>query len=324
MLPSQQERGWGRPTLGEVLKTGILMQNSILLNLILNPSPVEKDFKIQNQSTLPAGVRGFMKISFIGSGNVAWHLALAFENAGHSVLEVFSRDISKAKHLASYLYNAKAKADLDFSESKAELFILAVSDDAMAEVCSKIELPQNAVIAHTSGSKSLTDLQNLMNEYHETAVECAVFYPLMTFSAKVKVEIKEVPFCIEAYQVTICDLLVKLAQQLSKTVYLVNSSERKVLHIGAVFACNFTNHLLGLAQYILEKENLEFDLLKPLIKETTRKSLTADHAADVQTGPAVRGDNTIIKKHLGYLSNEDDLYKVYQTLTNSIQEWHEI
>ncbi len=265
-----------------------------------------------------------MRISFIGSGNVAWHLALAFENVGHSVLEVFSRDISKAKHLASYLYNAKAKADLDFSESKAELFILAVSDDAMTEVCRKVKLPQNTIIAHTSGSKSLTDLQHLMEENHEIAIECAVFYPLMTFTAGVKIEIKEVPFCIESYQPNIRDLLVKLAQQLSKTVYLVNSSERKVLHIGAVFACNFTNHLLGLAQYLLEKENLEFALLKPLIKETLRKSLSADHAADVQTGPAVRGDNAIIKNHLGYLSNEDDLYKVYKTLSSSIQEWHEI
>jgi predicted short-subunit dehydrogenase-like oxidoreductase (DUF2520 family) len=250
------------------------------------------------------------KISFIGSGNVAWHLALALENVGHSVLEVF--------------YNAKVKTDLDFSESKAEIFILAVADDAMTEVCKVLKLPQNTIIAHTSGSKSLNDLKDLIEEYQPFEMDCAVFYPLMTFTAGVKIEIKDVPFCIESYNVPTRDLLTKMAQQLSKTVYLVSSAERKVLHIGAVFACNFTNHLLSLSQYILEKENLDFDLLKPLIKETLRKSLTADHAADVQTGPAVRGDNGTIKKHLGYLSEEDDLYKVYKTLSNSIQEWHEV
>jgi predicted short-subunit dehydrogenase-like oxidoreductase (DUF2520 family) len=264
------------------------------------------------------------KISFIGSGNVAWHLALAFENVGHSIVEVFSRDVNKAKFVASYLYNAKVKTDLDFSESAAEIFILAVSDDAMTEVCKKLKLPQNVIIAHTSGSKSLNDLKELIEEYQTFEVDCAVFYPLMTFTAGVKVDIKEIPFCIESYNVPTRDLLVKMAQQLSKTVYLVSSSERKILHIGAVFACNFTNHLLSLSQHILEKEHLEFDLLKPLIKETLRKSLTADHASDVQTGPAVRGDDGTIKKHLGYLSDEEDLYKVYKTLSNSIQEWHEV
>lgn len=264
-----------------------------------------------------------MKISLIGAGNVAWHLGLALENAGHSVIEVFSRDIKKAKYLTSFLYNAKPQNELDFSESKADLFILSVSDNAIPEVCSKLVLPENAILAHTSGTKSLKDFEELMELNHDLPVECAVFYPLMTFTMGVRLDMQTVPFCIESYSVTVREMLVKLGQQMSKTVYLVSSEERKTLHVGAVFACNFTNHLIGLSKHILDKESLDFELLKPIIRETIRKALGVEHPADVQTGPAVRGDSTTIKRHLGYLSADEDLYKVYKTLTQSIQEWHE-
>ncbi|MDZ7935170.1 MAG: NAD(P)-binding domain-containing protein [Emticicia sp.] len=122
-----------------------------------------------------------MKVSIIGSGNVGWHLAIAFENHHHTVCEVFSRDRAKAEKLSAMLYKATAKTDLDFSESDAELFFLSVSDDAMEEVCSKLILPENAILAHTSGSKSLDDLQKLMLIYHDLPVKCAVFLSINDF-----------------------------------------------------------------------------------------------------------------------------------------------
>ena len=143
-----------------------------------------------------------MKISMIGAGNVAWHLSIAFENHHHQVCEIYSRQLSKAKALTSMLYQAEATTSLDFSESKAELFILAVSDDAIAEVCSKLVLPENAILAHTSGTKSLNELQQLMVSYHDLPIRCAVLYPLMTFSIQKKIQMKEVPFCIEADEET--------------------------------------------------------------------------------------------------------------------------
>ena len=141
-----------------------------------------------------------MKISFIGAGNVAWHLSQAVEQAGHSVSEVFSRNETKALKLCTMLYAAEAKTDLDFAESAADLFILAVADDAIPDVCSKIVLPENAIIAHTSGSKSLEDLQKLMQIHHDLPVTSAVFYPLMTFSIGKKMDLKEIPFCIESQE----------------------------------------------------------------------------------------------------------------------------
>ncbi len=263
-----------------------------------------------------------MKISMIGAGNVAWHLSIAFENHHHQICEVFSRQQSKAKALTAMLYQAKATDELDFSESEAELFILAVSDDAISDVCSKLVLPENAILAHTSGTKSLQDLQKLMLSFHDLPIRCAVFYPLMTFSIHKKMSLKEVPFCIEADDEEAESQLVELGQGLSNTVYLVNSQERKVLHIAAVFACNFTNHLLALAKEITNNQDLEFDLLKPLIKETFQKALEAEHPADVQTGPAVRGDKTTINNHLVYLKDQNDLFEIYEILSESIQKWH--
>ncbi|MFD2523773.1 Rossmann-like and DUF2520 domain-containing protein [Emticicia soli] len=263
-----------------------------------------------------------MKISMIGAGNVAWHLSIAFENHHHQVCEVFSRQQSKAKALTAMLYQAEAKTDLDFSDSKAELFILAVADDAIAEVCSMLVLPENAILAHTSGTKSLEDLQKLIGSFHDLPIRCAVFYPLMTFSKQKKMQLKEVPFCIESDDAEAESQLVRLAQGMSNTVYLVSSQERKVLHVAAVFACNFTNHLMALAKEITNDEDLEFDLLKPLIRETFQKALAAEHPADVQTGPAVRGDKSTINNHLVYLNNRPDLFEIYEIMSESIQQWH--
>jgi predicted short-subunit dehydrogenase-like oxidoreductase (DUF2520 family) len=260
-----------------------------------------------------------MKISIIGSGNVAWHLGIALENHHHQIYEVFSRQKSKASHLTAMLYQAEAKTDLDFSESKAELFILAVADDAMNEVCEQLILPENAILAHTSGSKSLEDLQKLMLIHHDLPVKCAVLYPLMTFSAGKKLDLKTVPFCIEASDDETEQQLVEIAQEMSNTVYLISSDERKVLHVAAVFACNFTNHLLALAKSITDSEDLEFDLLKPIISETFKKALTAENPADVQTGPAIRRDKSIINRHLDYLKEDENLVEIYEVLTESIQ-----
>ena len=260
-----------------------------------------------------------MKISIIGSGNVGWHLGIALENHHHPICEVFSRKSEKATRLSSMLYQAKIKTDLDFSESVAELFILAVADDAINDVCEQLILPENAILAHTSGSKSLEDLQKLMLIHHDLPVKCGVFYPLMTFSAGKKLDLKTVPFCIEASDDETEQKLVEIAQEMSNTVYLINSDERKVLHVAAVFACNFTNHLLALAKSITDSEDLEFDLLKPIIQETFRKALAANDPADVQTGPAIRRDKSIINRHLDYLKEDENLVEIYEVLTESIQ-----
>jgi predicted short-subunit dehydrogenase-like oxidoreductase (DUF2520 family) len=262
-----------------------------------------------------------MKLSFIGAGNLAWHLAMAFENAGHFICEVYSRDEKNARQLISMLYDARLNPDLNFAESESELFVLAIPDDAIEDVAAQLVLPENAIVVHTSGSKSLEILHRLMAIYSDVPVRTGVFYPLQTFSKGTNaLSFEGIPLCIEASDKETETQLIALGHELSQIVYLVNSHERKVLHIAAVFACNFTNYLLGIAKDLTDSENLEFDLLKPLIEETFQKALDSRHPALVQTGPARRGDINTLSLHLDYLSNKPELLQLYRILSDGIQQ----
>lgn len=250
-------------------------------------------------------------ISLIGSGNVAWHLGQALEKAGHKIGEVYSRKPRHAEQLAERLYDARVTSSLDFSESTSGVFILCVSDDAVAAVADKIILPdEESILCHTSGTQPL----GVLGDREKTGV----FYPLQTFSKSRRPDIGTVPFCIEASDLHSEALLVEIAQSLSRTVYLVNSEERKVLHLSAVFACNFTNHLLAVAKELLDQKELDFELLKPLIRETFAKALEASDPAIVQTGPAARGDFQTIRKHMDYLQEMPQREALYKVLTDSI------
>jgi len=147
-----------------------------------------------------------------------------------------------------------------------------------------------------------------MNVYSDVPINTGVFYPLQTFSrGQDFLSFEEIPLCIEANDAITEKLLVKLGQELSNIVYLVDSQERRLLHMAAVFACNFTNHLLGIAKDLTDSYELEFDLLRPLIRETIRKGLAANHPAEVQTGPARRGDRATMQAHLDLLVDRPQL-----------------
>lgn len=254
-------------------------------------------------------------LTFIGAGNVAWHLTQALEDAGHRIAEVYSRELSHAQQLCRQLYDTQPTTSLDFSKSPSEIFIISVKDDAVAAVADQLIVPQGVTIYHTSGTLPLAVLKRFPNR--------GVFYPLQTFSKSRPLDIERVPFCLEASHPATEQQLVTLAQSISKTVYLVSSEERKILHIGAVFACNFTNHLFSIARQLVEKENLEFELLKPLIEETVAKALATDDPAKVQTGPAIRHDVQTIQHHLRYLKEQPFNQKIYKLLTESIQSGSE-
>ncbi len=261
-------------------------------------------------------------IAVIGTGNLAWHLSIELEKAGYSITDIAARDRIKAIELSNTLYETNVVNNFDFSESSAEIFFLCVSDDAILEVANKLVLPENAIVVHTSGTKPMSDLQAIFDPYDEQRPNVGVFYPLMTFTRGKPVDFKEIPICIEAENDFVKVHLLSIAQTLSNDVSLINSEERLALHIAAVFSCNFTNHLWALSKEILESEGLDFDMLHPIIHATVKKALLAKHPAEVQTGPAKRHDENTIKKHMDYLSEDEDLRTVYKTLTSSINDWH--
>jgi len=227
-----------------------------------------------------------ISVLLIGKGNVATHLRNTFLSIDNIVFtQISSRDLTNIP--------------------KADITIIAVTDDAIAEVSSKIK---NPLVVHTSGACSINELKNTTNK--------GVFYMLQTFSLEKKVELNEVPFCLEAENKNDEDQLKELANLLSKKIYTVKSEQRKALHVAAVFVNNFTNYMYKIGNDICKEHQVPFDILLPLIKETASKieTLLPEKA---QTGPAIRNDKKTIKNHLDLLNIEQQ--KIYKMITKSIQ-----
>lgn len=249
-----------------------------------------------------------MRITLIGSGNVATHLGAALKNAGHNITQVYSPDL---QHAALLAYHIKAEAinNLQQINTQTDAFIIAIKDDAI-EGIARVLAPLNRLILHTSGS---TDI-GILTKY---TAKAGVFYPLQTFSKVKELDFRTVPLCIEGAADAVTAQIKELAQSISNKVYEVNSAQRRVLHLAAVFACNFPNYLYGIAETLLAGHQLDFDLLRPLIAETAEK-IQHKLPAEVQTGPAVRNDTITMNKHLEMLQQELVLQQIYQLLSQGI------
>lgn len=245
-----------------------------------------------------------ISISIIGSGNVAQHLIKAVTKSNNlELVQVFARNPESCYHLID-----SEKIICDYSDFKeADLYLISVSDDAISEVSSQL-LFKNKLVAHTSGSVSIDALNGKNRK--------AGFYPLQTFSKNKEINFKEIPICLEAQNETDLELLKKVAESISNVVLEINSTQRKSLHVSAVFVSNFVNHLYKIGYDICEENKVSFDILKPLIIETANKVLTLT-PNEAQTGPAKRKDTQTINSHLALLTNENqkDIYKI---LTKSI------
>ncbi len=252
-----------------------------------------------------------MDVSFIGSGNLAWHLAPALDNAGCVVREVYSRNPRHAEALTERLYQADVKATLDFSSSKSRLFLIATSDTAIEEVAMNIVLPDDAILAHCSGSQPLNILQFAAAEH------TGVLYPLQTFSRAKRIDFAAVPLFVECSTPESEHQLMTVARAISQSVRKITSEERRALHVAAVFASNFPNHMLAMAKKILQANSLDFDLLKPLIQETITKSLNLGPEAS-QTGPAARGDLEVLDRHMEFLRDDERASELYRIVSQHI------
>ena len=243
-----------------------------------------------------------ISVVIVGSGNVAKHLIKSFIRMDNiNLKQVYTRN-SKDEAL---LNNTVATTN-DLSLIKeADITIIAVRDDAIANISSQIK---NPLVVHTSGSVEMKALKNASNK--------GVFYPLQSFSKQKEINFKNMPICLEAEHKHDLIKLEKLASLLQGDVYYLSSLQRKKIHVAAVFVNNFTNHMYTIAYDICEEHNVPFDILKPLILETSDKikKLTPK---DAQTGPAKRSDEETIKNHLNLLSETQQ--ELYLKITQSIQ-----
>ena len=251
-----------------------------------------------------------VKVVIIGSGNVAQHLIAAFQNTqilGSEVelIQVYSRQKASVSHLVDL---EQITNDLD-TLAEADLYIIAVSDDAIGAISSQLPF-KNRLVVHTSGSVPLHALDEDNRK--------GVFYPLQTFTKNKAVDFKIIPICLESENATDYQLLDKVAKSISEKVFAINSEQRKALHVAAVFVNNFTNHLYQIGQEICQEHQVPFEILKPLIAETANKIMVLS-PEEAQTGPAKRNDTATIEAHEAFLSQANHL-NIYKTLTQSILE----
>jgi len=246
-----------------------------------------------------------IRITLIGSGNVAQHLIKAFSKSELvEIVQVFAR---KKETLASVIDYDKIVNDFE-DLKEADLYIIAVSDNAITEVSQQLPF-NNQLVVHTSGTASI-DTLDIKNRR-------GVFYPLQTFSKNKDIDFSVIPICLEAENTFDFRDLDTVAKSISNAVFPINSEQRKALHVAAVFVNNFTNHLYQIGQEICDENQVSFEILKPLIQETAEKIMTLD-PIDAQTGPAKRDDSSTIAAHLEYLTNENQK-NIYKILTQSIQ-----
>lgn len=248
-----------------------------------------------------------MQIVIIGSGNVAYHLAKAFKESGVEVSQIFGRNFAELSKISEELgipFSTETIAD-------ADLYLISVSDNSIPEV-SKLVKKENCLVAHTSGSVSR---EALHGSYRKS-----VFYPLQTFSKSKKLDYSKIPFFIDAENESDEEILRNLALKISKNVMFADSKKRKYIHLTAVFACNFVNHLYARAKEISDSQNIPFDYFLPLIDETTQKIHELEPKL-AQTGPAVRGDIKVLELHEQLITDEEKL-KIYKILNESIKKMY--
>ena len=249
-----------------------------------------------------------ISVVILGAGNIATHLFNVFEQSDHiHVKQWYNRTID---HLNHYKNKVDITDDLSTLE-EADLYIIAVSDDVVARVSTKLPF-ENRLVVHTSGTVNIHDLDKKNRR--------GVFYPLQSFSKAAPIDFANVPICIEALDKTDFKTLKYLAKTIGSPSYKINTDQRRSLHLAAVFVNNFTNQLYRIAHEITESQGVEFDVLKPLILETAKKVQDLSPYM-AQTGPAKRNDKKTLKKHLDLLKNEHHR-AVYELLTQSIQNTH--
>jgi predicted short-subunit dehydrogenase-like oxidoreductase (DUF2520 family) len=250
-----------------------------------------------------------MNIVIIGTGNVATVLGKKFKEAGHHILQVFGRDASAASKLA-YQFDTGSTNYWSVIRKDADVYIVAVADDAIHEVAKHVHVP-GRVVAHTAASVKKDVLKNMSHHY-------GVFYPLQSLRKNMK-ELPGIPVFIDASDEVAKKKLEELARSISQEKVLMADDEKRIkMHVAAVLVSNFTNHLYKLAEDYCNREGIEFNLLIPLIEETAKR-LESVSPSKAQTGPAIRHDEPTIQQHLALLEKYPHLKKIYEMMTESIQ-----
>ncbi len=250
-----------------------------------------------------------LRVAIIGTGNVAWHFCRIFQMEGHTIAGVFSRNAENARHFA--IENNTATIDeLENIPSDVQLVVLAVSDEAISEVSAKIKT--EALVIHTSGTTPLSALSN---------TRTGVVWAIHSMRKGIPSSYKQTPFIIETKNESDKSIIYQAFHSFEKNIYYANSEQRLRIHLAAVVANNFVNHLFTISEKLVNDSGITFDIIKPMI-DAHVEGIHNTSPLHLQTGPAIRNDKTTINQHLELLHSQPELMNLYQMLTDSIQKLH--
>jgi predicted short-subunit dehydrogenase-like oxidoreductase (DUF2520 family) len=249
-----------------------------------------------------------MKVVFIGAGNLACGMSQEMQRVGMTIGQIYSRTRDHAESLAKRI-NCPWTSNLDEVIDDADLYVFAVADAVLPEVISHMK-PNSGLWVHTAGSLPIGIFEGFTPRY-------GVFYPLQTFTRGRVANLDGTPIFLETNHPGDREILRRIAVALSGNARETDWEKRRRIHLAAVFACNFTNHLYALAARILKEQELPYDLLLPLVTETAAK-IGSLSPADAQTGPAVRFDKNVMDKHIAMLEEQPAMQTIYKLLSQSI------
>jgi predicted short-subunit dehydrogenase-like oxidoreductase (DUF2520 family) len=254
------------------------------------------------------------KIVILGAGNLATNLALGLKKEGYKILQVCNRTEDHGRELAKKV-KADYTRDLSKLNLRADLYIISVTDRAIEEIAQQVNV-RNKIVVHTSGSVDMDVLRNCSVNY-------GVLHSPQTFLKSKPVSFKKLHIDIEASN-RACEMaLVDFAAHFCRNVHVVTSGQRKIIHVAAVFAGNFSNFMYAVANDILSSNHLPFDLMQPIIKKTAKNATYGDPFSR-QTGPALREDNEVIDKHIEALSAYPQYRELYDLVTKSIIKYKKL
>lgn len=249
-----------------------------------------------------------MNIVILGSGNAATHFGQQFQKTEQHIVQIYSKTKANASALAFALH-CPAIDQLSELDLHADLYLIAVTDQAIVSLVEALPKDLKGIVIHCSGATDISVLTRFKNT--------GVLYPPQSLSKNKAVDFSTVPLCVEGNTDENSAALLQLAQTFAPRSIYCNSTQRLAIHLASVMVNNFSNILYQMAYELLEENKLSFDLIKPIILETAEK--VQNHIPiTVQTGPAIRQDSTTMQKHLQFISNKPDLQQIYQLLSQEI------
>ncbi|MCZ2101221.1 MAG: DUF2520 domain-containing protein [Chitinophagales bacterium] len=255
-------------------------------------------------------------VVIVGTGNVAWHICNRLRHEDCSV-QIFGRHPDQVRDFIRDTSDFSYISDREHLQRDADYYLLCVKDDDIIQVANELpfKLKRHQVLVHTSGSMTSEVLAPYADHY-------GVLWPIMSLKKHFEVQqATHVPYVITGSDAEAEYKLTRLATKISESLSYADDAQRQKMHLMAVVTNNFTNHLFALAYKYCKENHINFNNFIPIINETVSRMQDMD-PKDMQTGPASRGDQSTINRHLEMLESDEALAQLYAYFSRSIQKMY--